>query len=569
MQSIKDKIGLAVHSFSKMEFFAFSTLVIVFIVSTLAMLNNINQSFMVEVPRHGGSISEGILGSPRFINPVLAFSSADQDLVSLIYSGLLRKNFDGTFIPDLAEKYEISKDGLIYTFSIKNNAYFHDGKPVTAEDIIFTINMTRDSIIKNSNQDWEGVQVEKIDRRNIKFLLKKPRASFLESLTLGILPKYIWENSPIELNGANTNPIGSGPYSVSKVNKQESGIIESYELKAFKKFTLGKPYIENINLYFYANEDDLISALKNKKIDQISSITPQNLKLLDKNLYQIESSVLPRIFGLFFNQNQAQIFTNKDIVRIIDQAIDKNKILQEVLMGYGTIIDNPIPNNIIKLEKSKYVPPDVDNIYKFFTKNVWTRNTNGFWEKITKKATKKTPENKVMLEFSIATGNSPELINTANLIKDDLATIGIKVEIKNFEISNLNQSVIRPRRYDSLLFGQVINSESDLLAFWHSSQRKDPGLNIAMYTNGKSDKILEDAITTVDESSKIKKYNDFLSEIKKDMPAIFLYSPNFIYVLSKNLQGFNLGQVISPANRFSNVYSWYTKTDNIWRIFAN
>jgi len=195
----------------------------------------------------------------------------------------------------------------------------------------------------------------------------------------------------------------------------------------------------------------------------------------------------------------------------------------------------------------------------------WKKGEDGFLEK-TKTEKKKKVTTK--LEFAISTGNAPELAKTAELVKQDLSEVGIKVDIKTFEIGNLNQSVIRPRKYDALLFGQIINHESDLFAFWHSSQRKDPGLNVAMYTNAKVDKILEDAFATIDEQSRIKKYAQFEDEIKKDMPAVFLYSPNFIYVVSKNLKGVNIENIISTGDRFLNAYSWYIQTENIWRIFT-
>ena len=154
------------------------------------------------------------------------------------------------------------------------------------------------------------------------------------------------------------------------------------------------------------------------------------------------------------------------------------------------------------------------------------------------------------------------------MIKQDLASVGMKVDIKTFEIGNLNQTVIRPRKYDALLFGQIINHESDLFAFWHSSQRKDPGLNVAMYTNAKVDKILEDAFITVDEQSRIKKYAQFEDEIKKDMPAVFLYSPDFVYVVSKNLNNLSIDHLVSPKDRLLNSYLWYTQVDNVWKIFS-
>ena len=144
------------------------------------------------------------------------------------------------------------------------------------------------------------------------------------------------------------------------------------------------------------------------------------------------------------------------------------------------------------------------------------------------------------LEFSISTGNAPELATTAELIKEDLAQVGINVDIKTFDVGNLNQSVIRPRSYDALLFGEIIDHESDLYAFWDSSQRKDPGLNVAMYTNAKVDKLLENASTDINEQARDKEYTQFETYIAQDIPAVFLYSPNFIYVVSPDVKGLSL-----------------------------
>ena len=480
----KHEINLALSSFSKKEWIVFALFLAVLLFSTVAILESINKSFMVSIPARGGSIAEGIIGTPRFVDPILANSPADQDLVLLIYSGLMRKNSDGTLTHDLAEKYEVSEDGLDYTFTLKDNLYFHDGKPVTVEDVIFKINKVKDPVIKSARKvNWDGVGVEKIDDKTIKFNLKQPYASFLESTTLGIMPAHVWENSLIELNDANTDPIGSGPYLVKDVNKRSSGIIDYYELGAFKKFALGEPYIKNITLYFYQNEKDLTEALSSGKVDQISSIAPSSAEDLKEKKYKVESSALPRVFGLFFNQNQNQLFVDKVIVKAINQAIDKEKIVKEVLSGYGVIIDDPIPPSMIQYQKLAGVSnvsreETLERVKNDLAKGGWKAGVDGFLEKTTTDSKKK--KTTVKLEFSISTGNAPELARTAELIQEDLGKIGMKVEIKTFEVGNLNQGVIRPRKYDVLLFGQIINHESDLFAFWHSSQRKDPGLNVAM-----------------------------------------------------------------------------------------
>jgi peptide/nickel transport system substrate-binding protein len=493
-------------------------------------------------------------------------------MVSLIYQGSMRNENNGTIIPDLAEKCEASKNNLVYTCTLKENIYFHDEKSITSDDIIFTIDTIKDPIIKSPYKvNWDGITIRKIDDRTVEFNLRQPYPLFLENITLGIMPKHIWGNSAIELNNANISPVGSGPFVIKNMSQESSGIINSYELTAFDQFALGKPYIKKLNLYFFPNEDELLNALQNKEIDQASYITPGNAKLLKEKNYQVNSSVLPRVFGIFFNQNKNQLFTDKIITRAIDRAIDKDRIVREIFYGYGVAIDDPIPPNMIAYQKlgaeNKTSRSEIlKNVEESLAKDGWVKGEDGLLKKTT--VDKKKNKTTIPLEFSISTSNSPELAATAELIKQDLGSIGMKVNIKTFEIGNLNQSVIRPREYDALLFGQIINHESDLFAFWHSSQRKDPGYNVAMYTNAKVDKILEDASVTMDEQQRIKKYAEFENEIKKDMPAVFLYSPNFIYIVSPNLNGLSIDHIISPSDRFSNIYSWYTKTENIWKIFS-
>lgn len=567
----KKELNAIVHSFSKREHEFFVGLVIILILSTLFILQNINESFMVDVPRAGGKTSIGIAGTPRFINPVLANTTTDEDLVALIYSGLTRKSPDGGVIPDLAEKYEMSENGLDYTFTLKEGLSFHDGEPLTADDVIFTINTIRDSIIQSPQKvEWEGVTVSKVDEKTIKFELRQPFSSFLENATIGIMPEHIWSDSPVELNERNIDPVGSGPYLIKETSKHSSGVIESLELRAFEEFALGEPYIEKMSLRFYANEGDLVRAVTTREVEQVSSLSPENAEILEEKGLKIESSVLPRVFGLFFNQSINQIFVDKAVVSAINEGIDKERIIRDVLMGYGVVIDSPIPPNIVSGKNSVIAKQEtreavVTNVKANLEKAGWKPGVDGFLEKsVTDKGKKVTTK----LAFSISTGNAPELAKTAELIKENLEELGMQVEVKTFEIGNLNQDVIRPRKYDALLFGEIVNRESDLFAFWHSSQRKDPGLNVAMYTNAKVDKMLEEASVILDKADREKKYLEFAEEVKKDMQAVFLYSPEFIYIVPKDLKNFEMKSLISPSEHYLNAHLWYTQTEKVWKIFA-
>ena len=173
-------------------------------------------------------------------------------------------------------------------------------------------------------------------------------------------------------------------------------------------------------MYFYQNEDSLIKALTDKEVEEISSITPLNAKILKEKNYQVESAVLPRVFGLFFNQNQNQLFIDKTIIRSIDQAIDKDKIVKEVLLGYGTVIDSPIPPNMIEYQKLENEINQKNNLARQdllqkvkngLSKDGWKIGADGFLEKTTTEKKKKVTKK---LEFSISTGNVRNLQKLPN-----------------------------------------------------------------------------------------------------------------------------------------------------------
>jgi peptide/nickel transport system substrate-binding protein len=140
--------------------------------------------------------------------------------------------------------------------------------------------------------------------------------------------------------------------------------------------------------------------------------------------------------------------------------------------------------------------------------------------------------------------------------------------VKTYEQNDLYQNVIRPRKYDALLFGEVIGKDRDLYAFWHSSQRNAPGLNVAMYANSKVDKLLEDIRTTSDETVRATKYAQFDSLVRADIPAIFLYLPEFVYAVPKSVHNIILGSLGVPSDRWNTVGTWYTETENVWKIFT-
>jgi peptide/nickel transport system substrate-binding protein len=565
----KKELREAIASFSKKQFAIFLLSISIVIISTLIMLNKINQHFMVEVPINGGKITEGIIGSPTLINPLIAISDADKDMVSLIYSGLMRKKNNNEFVPDLAESFSVSDDGLTYTFILRDNALFHNGMKVTSNDVIFTIEKAKDPIIKSpKKQSWEGINISKIDDRTIVFTLSKPYISFLNNTTLGILPSSLWKSvnvNEFNLSILNTKPIGSGPYKFKSLLKNKDGVSERYFLKRFTKFSLGKPLIKNINIIFFANQKELVRALLNKSINQAGSINSEYIENFKNNKYNINNVTLPRMFSIFFNREKNKIFSDQMIVKIINQAINKQEIINQVLGGYGTIINNPIPEKIIKNYENNivYSNATIDEINNTLDNAGWLKGHDGIRSK---KGTKNEPE--IRLSFSLITGDTAELKIVTNIIKQQLEKIGIEVDNnKIYETGQLNQ-LIRSRDYEALFFGQVINNESDLYSFWHSSQRQDPGLNIALYNNKKVDNILESVQKTFTKEERDIKYQNLLDEFKLNIPAIFIYSPEYLYITSSSTKNLSFTDITIPADRFNLIHTWSARTNNVWKIFT-
>jgi len=545
----------------------FVVLFIFFVGSLGVLVWRLNQNFIVTVPTEGGSLTEGVIGPARFVNPLLAVSDADRDLTSLVYSGLVRVGPKGNFIPDLAKSYEVSEDKLTYTFHLKDNLRFHDGAPLTADDVRFTIEKAMDPAVKSAKRaNWNGVSIEQPGPKTIQLTLKKPYPAFLENATLGVLPSHLWQNTSAEsfpLHEQNLEAIGSGPYKLSKITKDSNGIPTAYELKAFSDFALGKPRLEKITIGFYKNEEELVEAYKNGQIDSLGSLSPALVKELEESGQRVVKSTLPRVFAVFFNQNHNPVFLDATVRKALNLAVPRQEIVENIFHGYAEPLEG-----IFTSTNGEPTKTDLAAAKKMLTDAGWKLNDQGVMQKTTK-ASKDKPAATQVLTFSLATSNIEELKQIAEKLKANWTALGAKVEIEIYESNDLNQNVIKPRKYDALLFGEVMGRDSNPYPFWHSSQRTDPGLNIAMYTNAKVDRLLEEARQTSGLEERNKKYFEAETEIKKDQPVAFIYSPYFLYLLPSNIMGVSLPTLTNPAERFVNIHKWYVRTDKVWKIFAN
>jgi peptide/nickel transport system substrate-binding protein len=551
-----DRLGDFIRSLRPGDRVLFYALAGLVAFASLMSLYALEQTLLVKVPTYGGTLIEGAIGNPQFINPLLAISDADRDLSTLAYAGLMGIDGNGSLVPVLAEDYTISDDGKTYTFTLRSDAKFTDGEAITAADVVFTVRKAQDPGLKSPEYaNWTGVNVTALDSQTVRFTLTKAYAPFLGLTTLGILPSRLWQNisnTEFPFSSLQTSPVGSGPFKIASVSRNASGLIQSVSLTDNPYYVLGRPYLNGIKFNFYANSEDLASALASGTIESAYGI-PRTGAL---------TAPYARVFAVFFNPNEEQVYARAEVRKALSLAVDRDGIVNDVLGGYATPLMGPVPPG----EGVEQVPvPHIaipDAAADVLTAAGWAYDgTARQWVNAKAKQT--------LGAITIRTSNVPELKNIASAVKADWEKLGIGVDIELYEPGDLSQNVIRPRKYGALLYGMVIGRDQDLYAFWDSQERNDPGLNIALYVNKTVDALLEDARGTADQEKRAEDLQKIEDLVAADYPAAFLYAPNFIYALPEDLRGVELPQIITPADRFATAASWYRFTDAVWPFFAS
>lgn len=622
-------------------------------------------------PGFGGTFREGVIGQPRFINPLyLSGNDIDRDLVEVLFSGLMKYNENGEIVKDLADDLEIKEEGQIYEIKLKENIFWHDGELLTADDVVFTISLLQNPEYKSSLAiKWSGVSVEKLSDRVVQFRLQKAYSGFLETLTEKIIPKHIFKDMPPKnlpwtlsskeyLNKECL--VGSGPFQFKQLDQDnKSGYIKSLTLTRNENYFIKKPFISQVSFYFFNNKEDLLESVSQGKIDGFLISDPNDLETFSDEKFKFFELSLPRYFAVFFNQDppedKSKLLTSKEVREALNYAINKEEILKEVVLEKGKVVDSPIlpdfygfdpPSKIYEFDKEKaeqileqagfkYI--DESGIRKkiisekptfSFTKTLQygskgnevtqlqkclanpeaggpeiypSGKVTGYFGNETKQAVilfqekykedvlapfglekgtgqvkSKTreklnelcfpqKEEVLLLQFSLVTVNKPLMVEISQLLQKNWKEVGASVQIEFEAISTIETDIIKPRNFEALLFGEVLNSLPDPFPFWHSSQKQSPGLNLVSYENKKTDKLLEEARAALDNSLRREKLEEFQNLLIEDIPCLFLLRPDLVYFASKKVKGQIVEKIIEPSKRFVNIENWYIGTRRVWK----
>lgn len=567
----KLKIQLIPKALSRKERYVVAVLALVIMGSIIAIPITTYFHFTKEAPDYGDRFTEGMVSEPRHINPLLSQANdTDRDMVSLIYSGLLKYNSEGKITPDLAQSYEISSDGLNYTVYLKENAYWQDGNKVTADDVIFTVQTAQNSDYGSQQRlNWTGVQIERVNDFAVMFKLQNQYAQFLNNLTVRILPKHIWQDiKPINfaLSEFNLKPVGSGPYKFDRLKRDKDGRILSYQLSANKEFYGGRPFINEIELKFYSSEDKMIDAYNKNEIEGLSFVSPNNLKKVKfKQRLNLRELRLPRYFAIFFNQNKSAALSDKNVRLALSHATDKETLIERVLEGRGIIVDSPMMGGVLDISNSvKKYEYDRGLAKTILETTGWLVSPKPAGDGESPNDKGILSKNDQKLNIKITTFAWPELTEVAKIIEEQWEALGADITVEVLPTPELQQA-IRERNYEALLFGAVLNIDPDPFSLWHSSQKREPGLNLALYENKGADTILEEARQTLNPLERAQKYDDFQKIVIEDIPAIFLYNSLYIHGQAKKIKGSNGNLISLPSDRFIDIEKWYIDTKRTWK----
>ncbi len=576
-----------------------------------------------QVAAQGGDYVEGTVGAPSLINPLYAsLSDVDKDLTRLIYSGLMKVDENGNLVTDLAESMTLSEDKKTYTFVLKKNVVWHDGEAFTSSDVVFTFDLMQNRTVNSPLLvSFQGVKVAAVDDYTVTFTLPEVYTPFPSSLTVGILPEHIWSEIPVEqirLARTNLQPIGTGPFKFSRMVTDRSGFISEYTLERFDRYYMRPAYLDHFSFRFYASyegEDPATSAIEAMRQQNIEGVNfvPVNAKdKLERKRVVLYNPQLPQYTALFFNQKRQTVLAEKELRIALSEAIDKEKIIKDTQKGSALVIGGAILPDYpgFKSDATGTIAHSLESANTRLDKLFDRVNADEQKEKRRVELQKEwmnanmpasgttstipvvstsTPEmiefveNTLSQEFADAqtffrkskkggdilvldmvTVDTPEYRKAAEIIVGAWQEIGIKTRMSYISAKALSRDILRDRKYDVLLYGVLLGSDPDQYPFWHSSQSNYPGLNLSQYSN----KIVDDVLKKIRETEKAEElgllYRQFEDQILQDIPAVFLYSPQYHYAVDDSIKGIVLNRITEPSDRLMQVTNWYKNTKRDW-----
>lgn len=510
----------------------------------------------------GDAYTEGLVSDkPALVNPLFVdFGEANRDLASLVFSGLVKYDpGKKTFVDDMAT-LTLSDDHKTYRFTLKSNLLWHDGQPVTADDVYFTFHdLIQSPDFQNPvlKVNFEGVQIKQVDQQTVDFQIQNPNAFFITNFNIGILPKHILGNvkvADLPMSSFNLKPIGSGPYKMDVPMQVFDDGRQLVNLAAFDHYYGQLPKIKHIRFTVYPDEASLMKEKNGLNI--VSKVPPQSVAAFQQDQhFTLMPYSLPQYTAVFFNVDRPIIKNQKIRIGLLKTLV-KSDLLKT--LGDKIAVDTPL----LELNQSDWIyKPDLaeakgafyDAGFKVDSKSgdLLRRDSKGNVLKLNLLVRAYEPGNPIAKELSTVT----------DFLKKSWGDLGIQLDVQLAETDDFNKR-LQARDYDMVLTGQSLGYNLDTYSYWHSSQIGKDGLNLSNYKSFAADQLIEQIRNSFTATDKDQKLKDLAKVLATDVPAVFLYRPQYYLASDNKIKNISLDSLAYPSDRFSGLPNWCASTCN-------
>ncbi len=513
----------------------------------------------VIVPDRGGTYIEGLVGAPQYINPILChYNQVDSDLVALIFSGLTKLNEKSEIVPDLAQDYQVSEDGTVYTFRLRSNVFWHDGQPLTADDVVFTIQAIQDPDFKGAPylaDLWRDVAVEKVDERTVRFTLNEPFTPFIDYTTIGLLPQHLLKDVPAEelpTHPFNLQPVGTGPFAFKHLN--DNAILLQSNLQPWRQ----PPFLEQVQFKFFPSYETLFHAYDQGEVEGIPGLRPADLEWVQqRESLQLFTTILSGYSVIYLNSHNPNtvFFQDKNVRQALLYGLDRQRLINEVLNGQGLVAHSPIlPNSWAFDPQIKKYGYDPKRAGELLDQAGWT-DTDGDGIR---------DREGLPLRFAFLGSDDALRRQILEEVTRQWAQIGVKAEPQTAGVSGLIRDFLRPRHFDAVLVEwDSLPADPDPYPLWHSTQASEDGQNYGAFVNQEADKLIEEARRITDTTRRTELYRAFQEIFAEEVPAILLAYPTYNYAVDQVIHDVQIGPLQTPSDRFRTIHEWYIATRRI------
>lgn len=539
---------------------AWVTLVALLIVGLVVQTRALNDLYLTPLPVPGGTYVEGILGSFTNANPLYATNSVDVSVSRLVFAGLLTVDQKNQLVGDLAQGWTTDERGVTYTVRLKDNLYWQDGQPLTAEDVVFTYKLIQNPDAKSPlAASWQGITVTSPDSRTIVFTLPNALSAFPYSMTNGIVPKHLLKDVPVaqlrSVNFNTTKPVGAGPFrweGIQVTGQTPETREEQIALLPNTTYYAGQPKLGRFIIRSFRDERQLIDSFRRQELTGAVGIDslPQDLQQL---LTVHEYNIPTQGEAMIFLKNSNPILSDVKVRQALVAATDTNKIITG--LGYPVI---PARGPLLKAQVG-YDPSllqagyNLDGAKRLLDEAGWKVGQNGLRSK------DNTP-----LRLTFYYQNREEFISMAVQLQAMWRIVGVDLQLPSDQSDAELQYLVSSHGYDVLLYNIGLGIDPDVFPYWHSSQadpRSQNRLNFSEYKSKTADQALEAGRTRSDPGLRAIKYRPFLEAWRADAPAIALYQPRFFYITRGTVFGLEPTTVSTPTDRYANVANWMIREE--------